>query len=171
VKLSVNDLDVFVRAGTAEDVPLLLSFFRAMADFEKLAVSASEESIRAALFGDAPAAETFLAFVGGKPVAYGVYYFTFSTMIGKRGLWLEDLFIDPAYRGKGIGRSLMAYLADIARQHDCGRFEWIVLDWNAPAIGFYRRLGATLLEDWRICRLDESQIARVARPVAPNRAE
>jgi GNAT superfamily N-acetyltransferase len=157
-----------VRAGTADDVPLLLSFFRAMAEFEKLTVTATEDSVRAALFGDAPAARTLLAFVDGRPVAYVIYFFTFSTMVGKRGLWLEDLFIDPAFRGKGLGQALMSHLADIAVQNDCGRFEWTVLDWNQSAIRFYERLGATMLDDWRICRLDEAQIARVARiPVIP----
>jgi GNAT superfamily N-acetyltransferase len=161
--LHVNGIDVDVRDGTINDVPLLLSFFRAMAAFEKLTVSATEESLRAALFGDAPAARTLLAFVDGTPVGYVVYFFTFSTMVGKRGLWLEDLFIDPALRGKGIGQALMAYLARIALQNECGRFEWSVLDWNESAIRFYERLGATVLENWRICRLDGTQLSAVAR--------
>jgi GNAT superfamily N-acetyltransferase len=160
--LNVNGIDVNVRDGTIDDVPLLLSFFHAMAAFEKLTVSATEESLRAALFGDAPAARTLLAFVEGKPVGYVVYFFTFSTMVGKRGLWLEDLFIEPGLRGKGIGQALMAYLARIALQNECGRFEWSVLEWNESAIRFYERLGATLLEDWRICRLDGTQLSAVA---------
>jgi GNAT superfamily N-acetyltransferase len=152
-----------VRDATTDDVPVLLSFFRAMAAFEKLTVAATEESVRASLFGPAPAARALLAFVDGHPIAYAIYFFTFSTMMGKRGLWLEDLFIDPAFRGVGLGRALMAHLAGLAIQHDCGRFEWIVLDWNESAIGFYKRLGATVLHDWRICRLDEAQLADVAR--------
>jgi hypothetical protein len=83
-------------------------------------------------------------------------------MVGKRGLWLDDLFVIPAYRGKGIGRAFMAYLADIALRHQCGRLEWMVLDWNEPAIGFYKRLGATILTDWRVCRLEEAQLSGVA---------
>jgi GNAT superfamily N-acetyltransferase len=161
--LNVNGIDVDVRSGTIEDVPLLLSFFRAMAAFEKLTVSATEESLRAALFGEAPAARTLLAFVEGKPAGYAVYFFTFSTMAGKRGLWLEDLFIEPALRGKGIGEALMAYLARIALQNNCARFEWSVLDWNESALRFYGRLGATVLENWRICRLDGTQLSVVAR--------
>jgi GNAT superfamily N-acetyltransferase len=160
--LLVNNVDVEVRDGTIADVPVLLAFIRAMGAFEKLVVSATEESLRAALFGDAPAAHTLLAWVDGKPIAYATYFFTFATMVGKRGLWLDDLFIDPAFRGRGIGRALMAYLADIARQNQCGRFEWVVLDWNESAMGFYKRLGATVLTDWRICRLDEAQLSRVA---------
>lgn len=160
--LVANNIEVELRAGTIADVPLLLAFIQSMAAFEKLTVSATEESLRAALFGDAPAARTLLAFVDGKPIAYATYFFTFATMVGKRGLWLDDLFIDPAFRGKGIGRALMAYLADIAAQHQCGRFEWMVLDWNEGAIGFYKSLGAKILTDWRICRLDETQLTRVA---------
>jgi GNAT superfamily N-acetyltransferase len=160
--LLANDIKVEVRAGAKSDVPLLLSFIRSMAAFENLDVSATEESLAEALFGESPVACTLLAFAEGKPVAYVTYFFTFSTMVGKRGLWLDDLFIDPAFRGKGIGQALMAYLADIAMKNHCGRFEWTVLDWNESAIGFYRRLGATVLTDWRVCRMDETQLARVA---------
>jgi GNAT superfamily N-acetyltransferase len=141
---------------------LLLSFIRSMAAFEKLEVTATEESLAAALFGEAPAARTLLAFVGGKPVAYATYFFTFATMVGRRGLWLDDLFVDPAFRGQGIGRALMAYLAGVARENQCARFEWMVLDWNEPAIGFYRRLDATVLDEWRICRLAGPQLSRLA---------
>jgi GNAT superfamily N-acetyltransferase len=162
MKLVVNGIDVELRAGTIADVPVLLSFIRAMAAFEKLPVTATEESLEAALFGDAPAARTLLAFVDDQPVAYATYFFTFATMEAKRGLWLDDLFIDAAFRGKGIGKAVMAYLADVALQHQCGRFEWMVLDWNDAAIGFYERLGATVLPDWRICRLAEGQLSRVA---------
>jgi GNAT superfamily N-acetyltransferase len=160
--LAANGIHVDVRAGTIADVPLLLSFIRSMAAFEKLTVTATEDSLRTALFGDDPAARTLLAFVDGKPVAYATYFFTFATMVGKRGLWLDDLFIDSAFRGKGIGHALMAYLADIALQKKCGRFEWAVLDWNEQAIGFYKSLGADVLAGWRMCRLDEAQLPRVA---------
>jgi GNAT superfamily N-acetyltransferase len=164
--LVVNGIDVELRAGTIADVPVLLTFIRAMAAFEKLPVTATEESLRAALFGEAPAAHTLLAFVNGHPVAYATYFFTFATMEGKRGLWLDDLFVDTAFRGKGIGQALMAYLADVAIQNQCGRFEWMVLDWNEAAIGFYERLGATVLPEWRICRLAEGQLASVAGRLA-----
>ena len=160
--LRVNGIDVDVRAGTAADVPLLLGFIRKMAVFEHLSVSATEESLRAALFGDAPAAHTLLAIVDGDAIAYATYFFTFATMVGKRGLWLDDLFVDPAFRGKGVGQALMAYLADVAVQNECARFEWMVLDWNESAIGFYERLGATVLRDWRICRIDEAQLVRLS---------
>jgi GNAT superfamily N-acetyltransferase len=160
--LVVNGIEVEVRDATESDVPVLLSFFRSMAAFEKLTISATEESVRAALFGEAPAARALLAFAESKPIGYAVHFFTFSTMIGKRGLWLEDLFIEPAFRGRGIGQALMAYLAAIAAENQCSRFEWSVLDWNEPATRFYERLGASVLNDWRICRLDEARLARLA---------
>lgn len=158
---NVGNIKVEIRAGTAADVPLLLSFIRSMAAFEKLTVSATEESLREALFGEKPAAYTLFAFVDGSPIAYVTYFFTFSTMVGKRGLWLDDLFIDPAFRSRGIGKALMVYLAAIAEENQCGRFEWIVLDWNETAIRFYKSLGANILPDWRVCRLDEDQLPGV----------
>lgn len=164
-KLMAGSTAVEVRPGTIEDVPVLLSFIQAMAAFEKLPVSATEESLREVLFGENPAARTLLAFVGGRPIAYITYFFSFSTMLGKRGLWLEDVFIDPDFRGQGIGKALMAYLANIAIENQCGRFEWIVLDWNESAIHFYQSLGARVLPDWRICRLDEAQLPDVASKV------
>jgi GNAT superfamily N-acetyltransferase len=162
--LLVDGLEVEVKTCTSADVPVLLSFFRSMAAFERLPITATEESLRTALFSGEPAAHALIVSVGDKPIGYVVYYFTFSTLVGKRCLWLEDLFIDPAFRGKGIGRVLMAYLAGIAIQHQCGRFEWSVLDWNEPALRFYKSLGASVLDDWRICRLTEAQLDRVARP-------
>lgn len=163
--LLVKDLKVEVRAGTVEDIPLLLSFIRSMAAFERLIVSATEETLREALFGETPAARTLLAFVDREPVAYVTYFFTFATMVGKRGLWLDDVFVIPAFRGRGIGQALMAYLAEVALQNQCGRFEWMALDWNEPAIGFYRGLGADVLPNWCICRLNEAQLPGLAGKV------
>jgi GNAT superfamily N-acetyltransferase len=162
MRLTVNNVEVDVRAAAPGDVPLLLSFIRAMAAFEKLSVSATETSLEDALFGEAPAAHALLAFVDGEPIGYAIYFFSFSSMMGRRALWLDDLFIDPAFRGRGIGKALMAYLAGIAVQNRCARFEWIVLDWNAPAIEFYRRLGAEVLPDWRICRVTDARLADIA---------
>jgi len=162
VILKANHLDVEMRAATPGDVPLLLAFIRKMAEFEKLAVSASEESLHAALFGEAPAARALFACVDGKPVGYMTYFFSFSSMNGRRALWLDDLFIEPAFRGQGIGKVLMAYMADVAVRNQCARFEWIVLDWNTDAVEFYKRLGADILPDWRICMLRGEQLKRVA---------
>ncbi len=166
----MDDVEVEVRASTESDVPLLLVFFRSMAAFEKLPISASEESIRMALFGEAPAAHALLAFAERRPIGYAVYFFTFSTMTGRRGLWLEDLFIEPAFRRRGIGEALMAYLAEIAAKNHRARFEWSVLDWNQSAIRFYERLGATILRDWCIGRLEETGLRRVASKLPPAKA-
>lgn len=161
-RLAVNDLEVEVRAGTPADVPLLLSFVRKMAEYEKLTPAATEESLRSDLFGDSPTAHTLLAFVNDEPVGYAIYFFSFSSMMGRRALWLEDLFVDLPYRGSGIGKALMAYVASIAAENRCARLEWIVLDWNTSAIEFYKRLGADVLPEWRICRVHESHLPRLA---------
>jgi len=157
-----NGLRIDVREATAADVPLLWRFFRSMAEFERLPYSGTEASIRAALFGDAPAARTAIASADGTAVAYVTYFFTFSTAMGRRGLWLEDLFVDPAFRGKGLGEALMAYVAAVAVRYACARLEWIVLDWNEPARRFYDRLGATPLDGWRMCRLDGPRLTALA---------
>ena len=165
MKLKTSQLEIDVREGTVDDVPLLLSFIQAMAEFEKLEVAANEELLRGSLFGARPAAHVLLAFANGKPAAYAAYCFNFSTMLGKRGLWLEDIFVHPEFRRKGIGKALMAYLADIAVKQQCGRFEWIVLDWNKTAIEVYEGLGANILDEWRICRLGDRKLAGLAREI------
>jgi GNAT superfamily N-acetyltransferase len=165
MRLRSKNAYVDVRDATVADVPLLLQFIRSMAAFERLPVSATEQTLRSALFGDAPAARAILAFVDGRPVGYATYFFTFATMTGRRGLWLDDVYLDVDHRGKGIGQALMAYLADLAVRSDCARFEWMVLDRNEPALAFYRRLGVTVLSDWRICRLEGAEIASLAGTV------
>jgi GNAT superfamily N-acetyltransferase len=162
MRLNAKNLEFEVRVGTIDDVPLLLHFIRLMAEFEKLEVSATEDTLRESLFGDRPSAHVLFAYVDDVPVAYVVYFFTFATMVGKRGLWLDDLFVMPEFRGKGIASALMAYLADIAIQNNCGRFEWIVLDWNQTAIDFYRGMGASVVKEWQICRMDEVKLTGLA---------
>lgn len=162
-------MNLQIRDGTASDVALLLSFVQQMAEFEELSVTATEAMLRETLFGDDPVGRVLFASVDGREVAYATWFFSFGSMAGKRGLWLDDLFVLPAYRGKGIGTAMLAHLADIAMQHDCARFEWTVLDWNENAIEFYRRLGATILPDWRICRLDEAQLPTMAAKSHPHR--
>jgi GNAT superfamily N-acetyltransferase len=160
--LTPAGLELEVRPAALEDIPLLLAFIQSMAEFEHLPVQATPETLRASLFGPTPAAQALLVYTAGRPVGYIVYFFTFATMTGKRGLWLDDLFIIPEYRAHGLGKTLMAYLADLAIHNDCARFEWMVLGWNSPALDFYQGLGAAVLEDWRICRLDRDEIARLA---------
>ena len=162
MKLNTGQIEFEVRPGTVDDVPLLLSFIRAMAEFEDLEVTATEEILSDSLFGDRPAAEVLLAFVDEQLAAYAVYYFTFGTMTGKRSLWLDDIFVSPEFRKKGIAKSLMKRIAEIAVENNCGRFEWMVLDWNQTAIDLYKRMGAIVFDEWRICRLDEQSLNAVA---------
>jgi len=151
--------------AAAGDVPDLMRMIRALADYERLThlVVADESRLRSALFGERPVAEALIAREGaesGAAAGFALFFHTFSTFLGQPGLWLEDLFVEPAQRGRGIGRRLLTELAALARARGCGRFEWAVLDWNTPAIGFYERMGATLLPDWRIARVTGDALAR-----------
>ena len=153
-----------IRPASADDVPLIRQLIAELAEYEKLAhaVVATEADLRAQLFGAHPAAEVLIGEVDGEPAGFALFFHTFSTFLGKRGLYLEDLFVRPAFRGAGLGRHLMAALARIALQRDCGRFEWSVLDWNQPAIAFYRRLGATGMDEWTVQRLEGAALHALA---------
>ena len=147
-----------IAAATPADVPEIQALVRALADYEHLdaACVSTEADLHEALFGSRPAAEALIARKSGisMPVAgFALFFHTFSTFLGRRSLWLEDLFVRPEHRGAGIGRALLTALAGIARARECGRFEWAVLDWNQSAIGFYQSLGAVVLPDWRIARV------------------
>ena len=137
------------------DVPVILRLIRALADYERLShqVVATEADLHAALFATAGGPECLIAREHGEAVGFALYFHNFSTFLGRRGLYLKDLFVEPAQRGKGHGRALLQRLAAIAVERGCGRLEWSVLDWNAPAIGFYESVGATVMPDWRICRM------------------
>ncbi|MGE4366993.1 N-acetyltransferase family protein [Thermomonas sp.] len=153
-----------IRPATADDVPLIRQLIAELAEYEKLAHAAvaTDDDLRAQLFGERPAAEVLIGEVDGEPAGFALFFHTFSTFLGKRGLYLEDLYVRPAYRGAGLGRHLMAALARIAVQRDCGRFEWSVLDWNQPAIDFYRRLGATGMDEWTVQRLEGAALHALA---------
>jgi GNAT superfamily N-acetyltransferase len=143
---------------------------RGLADYEKLSdlCVATEADLDAALFGARPAAEVILGWDGAIPVAFALFFHNFSTFLGRRGLYLEDLFVQPDFRGRGYGRALLIRLARLAVERGCGRFEWTVLDWNESAIGFYRGLGATVLPDWRITRVaGDALSALAAAPLLP----
>ena len=144
-----------IRAAQPDDVPAVHAMIGALAEYEKLAhlQVATEADLAEALFGPQPAAEVLIACKDRTPVAFALFFHNFSTFLGRRGLWLEDLFVQPAYRRQGCAQALLRALAGIARDRGCGRFEWAVLDWNASAIEFYRSLGATVLPDWRIVRV------------------
>ena len=153
-----------VRSATPDDVPVILQLIRDLATYERAPndVSATEDELLKVLFGDKPAAEVRLAFEGETPVGFAVFFHNFSTWLGRPGLYLEDLFVKPEYRGKGYGRALLVDLAQIARDRGCGRMEWAVLDWNDPAIQFYRKLGARPNDEWTIYRLTTDGIAALA---------
>ena len=160
---SVND-DVRIAQGRAEDVPTILSLIRGLAEYERLAehVVASEDDLTRWLFGERPAAEVVIAWAGSEPVGFALFFHNFSTFLGRPGLYLEDLFVKPEWRGQGVGRRLLSHLAAVAIERGCGRFEWAVLDWNEPAIAFYRRMGAAVLDDWRVCRVTGEALATLA---------
>ena len=156
--------DVRIVPATERDVPTVLSLIRALAEYEQLAheVEATEDDIRDSLFGDWPGAEVVLAYIGSDLAGFALFFHNYSTFLGRRGLYLEDLFVLPAYRGKGVGRRLLAHLARIALERRCGRMEWWVLDWNESAIRFYRSIGALPMDDWTVYRLTGDALARLA---------
>jgi len=157
-----------VRRAVIDDVPLILQLIRDLATYERAPneVTATERRLVDVLFGKRPAAEVLLAYEKETPVGFAVFFHNFSTWLGRPGLYLEDLFVKPEMRGKGYGRALLVHLAKIARDRGCGRMEWAVLDWNKPAIEFYKKLGAAPLEEWRIFRLTHDGIARLAEDSA-----
>jgi GNAT superfamily N-acetyltransferase len=153
-----------IRSARESDVALILSFIKGLADYERLPheVMATEEMLRESLFGERPAAEVIIGFVDLLPVSFALYFFNMSTFLGKRGLYLEDLFVVPEARGRGIGRAMLVRLAQIAKEHNCGRMEWAVLDWNEPAINFYTKLGAKPMEDWSTFRLTGDALEKLS---------
>ncbi|HSP45582.1 MAG TPA: GNAT family N-acetyltransferase [Chthoniobacterales bacterium] len=153
-----------IRTTTEADVPVILSLIRELAEYERApdAVVATETGLRDVLFGLKRSAEVLLAIENNQPAGFAVYFYNFSTWLGRPGLYLEDLFVRPAVRGKGYGRALLERLAQIAKERGCGRMEWAVLDWNDPAIEFYRKLGAEPMNEWTVFRLTAEGIARLA---------
>jgi GNAT superfamily N-acetyltransferase len=154
------------RAAVAADLPLILRLIRGLATYEKLLgdVEATEARLRQTLFPDdgaPPAAHVLIGELGGTPAGFAVYFFNYSTFLAKPGLYLEDLFVEPAARGHGLGRALFLHLAGMAASRGCGRMEWSVLDWNQPAIDFYQEMGARPLDDWTIFRLTGKALQRL----------
>ena len=164
-----SDEEVRIVPGTADDLPVILSLIRKLAEYEKLAheVSATEGKLRASLFGRNPAAEVLIAYAGVEPVGFAVYFQNFSTFVGGPGIYLEDLFVVPEWRRRGCGRRLLAHVAGIAVERGCERFEWAVLDWNEPALRFYRSLGARALDDWVVHRLTGDALRRLGAGASP----
>ncbi|GAA3037038.1 GNAT family N-acetyltransferase [Gordonia defluvii] len=154
-----------LRAAKSEDVPAILALIQGLAEYENEpgAVHATEELLAEQLFGEHPGAEVVIADVAGDAVGFALFFHNFSTWEGRRGLYLEDLFVKPGFRGRGVGALLMAHLAGLAVARGCARFEWSVLDWNTPAIGFYRSLGAVGMDGWTVQRLDGEALVALAR--------
>jgi GNAT superfamily N-acetyltransferase len=162
----VNDLaTITISPAVTSDVPTILSFIRKLAEYEKLSyeIRATEELLRDHLFGTRPGAEVILARIEGESVGFALFFPTFSTFLGKPGIWLEDLFVLEEHRSKGVGRALLQRVAAIALQRNCGRLEWNVLDWNEPAIRFYRKLGAQPMGDWTTQRLTGEALAKLSQ--------
>src|SRR6266508_6771943 len=153
-----------IEDATEADVPLILTFMRELAEYEEGldSVSVTEEKLHATLFGPKPYVEAIIAYENDSPVAFAIYFFTYTSFAGLPSLYLEDIFVRPAARGLGIGRQLLAFLARRARQRDCGRMEWSVLSWNEPAMAFYKKLGAEPVSDWTVFRLPKDKLDELA---------
>jgi GNAT superfamily N-acetyltransferase len=158
------DAQLVIRPATRADVPILLELIRGLAEYERLShlVAADAPLLERELFAPGATAEAVIGFAGDVPVGFAVYFHNFSTFLGRRGLYLEDLFVQPAHRRRGYGRALLRHIARIAQARGCGRFEWMALDWNAPAIAFYTSLGAVEMAEWRLFRVTGEALARLA---------
>jgi GNAT superfamily N-acetyltransferase len=157
-----------IRPAARGDIPAVHALIRDLAVYEKLEhlCTGTAAALDDALFGTGPAAEVLVADVGGEIVGFALFFPTFSTFLARPGLWLEDLYVKPSHRTRGLGRRLLRAVAALAVERRCGRFEWAVLDWNAPAIAFYERMGATVMPDWRLCRITGAPLERLGRASA-----
>ncbi|MCW5646390.1 MAG: GNAT family N-acetyltransferase [Sphingopyxis sp.] len=157
-------MTIAIRPATPDDLPLVAQFVRDLADYEKLAheVRFDEAKLGEKLFGPRPYAEVVIGELDGVPQGFALFFHNFSTFEGRPGLYLEDLFVRPDARGSGLGKALLAHLARLCVTRDCARLEWSVLDWNAPAIGFYQSLGATLMDEWTVMRVDGDALTKLA---------
>lgn len=157
-------MTIAIRPATPDDLPLVAQFIRDLAEYEKLAheVRFDEAKLGEKLFGSRPYAEVVIGELDGLPQGFALFFHNFSTFEGRPGLYLEDLFVRPAARGSGLGKALLAHLARLCVTRDCARLEWSVLDWNAPAIGFYQSLGATLMDEWTVMRVDGGALTKLA---------
>jgi GNAT superfamily N-acetyltransferase len=157
-------LELEIRSATRDDVPLILSLIKELAEYERLSqeVVATEEGLRDSLFGERPVAEVLIGYLGDEPAGFALFFHTFSTFLGRPGIYLEDLYVRPAFRGAGVGRTLLARLAGLATERGCGRLEWSVLDWNKAAIRFYKALGAVPMDEWTVYRVTGDAVGDLA---------
>jgi GNAT superfamily N-acetyltransferase len=153
-----------IRGATEDDVPLLLSLIKELAEYERLSheVVATEEMPRGSLFGERRVAEALMGYLGDDPAGFALFFHNFSTFLGRPGIYLEDLYVRPEFRGAGVGRALLVHIAGLARDRDCGRLEWSVLDWNEPAIGFYKGIGASPVSGWTVYRVTGEALEELA---------
>lgn len=165
MKAANSTPSLIIRPALAEDVPAILQMVRDLASYENLLdeVTATPTRMREALFGSSPQAHAILAECGKEPIGMAIFFFNFSTFRAQRGLYLEDLYVKKAFRKRGCGERMLRYLAKVAVQNGCGRFEWAVLDWNLPAIRFYEKMGAEVLKEWRICRVSGSSLPALSK--------
>jgi GNAT superfamily N-acetyltransferase len=156
-----------VREASADDVPLILTLIGELAEYERLSheVVATEDSLQEWLFGDKPVAEVLIAESGTEAAGFALFFHSFSTFLGRPGIYLEDLYVRPAFRGRGMGKAMLVHLAKLARERGCGRLEWSVLDWNEPSIRFYASLGAVAMNDWTVHRVTGEALDRLAAGV------
>ena len=160
-------MDSEITPAKPADVPGLLEMIRELADFERLEIVATATSLHDSLFGPTPVVSALVARSGDELVGYALYFFTFSSFLGRAGIWLEDLYVRPRFRHQGIGRALIEAVAHVGAERNCGRFEWSALDWNQNALEFYKKLGAQALDDWVILRLDAAGLKQLAGKGAP----
>jgi len=154
-----------IRTATKADVPIILSFIKKLADYERLSheVVATEEILRKTLFGRERTAEVAIGYFNKDPVGFVLFFHNYSTFLGRPGLYIEDLFVDESFRRRGFGRALLLYVARLAKERDCGRLEWSVLDWNEPAVAFYKKLGAVPMSEWTIFRVTGDSLDNLSR--------
>lgn len=160
----MNKEPIDIKVADESDIPIILEFIQGLAEYERLrdACVATEEKLCNTLFADPPAAEVLIARIGGKPMGFALFFHSYSTFLAQRGLFLEDLFVRPDARGRGVGDALLSSLARIALDRDCGRIEWAVLDWNDLAIGFYKRIGAKPMNEWTTFRMTSPALRELA---------
>jgi len=163
--VSLETPRLLIRPATKSDVPIILSFIKMLADYERLSheVVATEESLRETLFGRGRTAEVAIGYFKREPVGFVLFFHNYSTFLGRPGIYIEDLFVHESYRRQGFGQALLQYVARVAAERGCGRLEWSVLDWNEPAVEFYRKLGAVPMNEWTVFRVTGDDLEKLAR--------
>jgi len=161
---STGIADFTIKPATKKDVPVILSFIKKLADYERLSheVVATEELLQRTLFGSRRTAEVVIGYFQNEPIGFVLYFHNFSTFVGRPGIYIEDLFVEEAFRRRGFGGALLAHIAKLAGERDCGRLEWSVLDWNEPAVNFYKKLGAVPMKEWTVFRVTEERLRHLA---------